>query len=846
MSRSSPLQSSFSSGEFSPLASGRVDSQRYAAGLTTCLNYIPAIQGGLARRPGTKFVAEVKTSSLATRIINFEFSTTQAYIIEFGNLYARFYKDNGSITLTTQAITGITKANPAVVTYTGADTYANTDRILITGVLGMTEVNNREFTVANVDVGANTFELSGIDSTAYTTYASGGTIGEIYEVVTTYATADLFTLKFTQSADVLYITHPSYAPRKLSRTGHTSWTLTTITFLDGPYLSTNTTATTLTPSAATGAGITVTASAVTGINGGSGFLSTDVGRMIRMQQGTVWGYVRIVGYTSTTVVTADVVNTLTSTAAKVNWRLGVWSDTTGYPSCSTFHEDRLVFGGALGSPLRLDASNSGDYENFAPSGTDGTVIASNALAFTLNSNGVNNIQWLISDEKGLFAGTVAGEWIIRSSNLGEALTPTSINAQPTTFYGSANLQAIHSGKAVVFVQRTGHKVRELNYFFDVDGFQSTDLTEIAEHITRGGIVDSASMIDPQSLLWYVRSDGVLVSSTYERSVDTLRIGWARQIIGGVSDALGNDAIVESIAIIPSVGADHDEVWMVVKRYINGGTKRFIEYMTAFFEDDDLQEEAFFLDAGLTLNNTIAATLTPGTGANVKDTTGVTFTAGSSVFVSGDVDRYIHYPYVLNGVNYKAIAKITGYTSGTVVTATIQAAWPNLTLIASALWRMTVTTVTGGFHLEGETVSILADGAPLTDEVMTLGAITLASPASLVHVGYNYNSDGKLLRPESGAQDGTAIGKTRRINRIAMMLHRTLGLKIGKDFDNLDTVVFRTSADETNQPPELFTGIISENIDFDYDMDNQFCWRQDQPLPGMILAIAPQMTTQDRL
>jgi len=128
----------------------------------------------------------------------------------------------------------------------------------------------------------------------------------------------------------------------------------------------------------------------------------------------------------------------------------------------------------------------------------------------------------------------------------------------------------------------------------------------------------------------------------------------------------------------------------------------------------------------------------------------------------------------------------------------------------------------------------------------LGAITLASPASLVHVGYNYNSDGKLLRPESGAQDGTAIGKTRRINRIAMMLHRTLGLKIGKDFDNLDTVVFRTSEDETNQPPELFTGIISENIDFDYDMDNQFCWRQDQPLPGTILAIAPQMTTQDRL
>jgi hypothetical protein len=846
MARSSPLQSNFGAGEFSPLAYGRVDHPRYNTGLATCLNYNPTIQGGLIRRPGTKFAAEVKNSSLATRVVNFEFSVTQAYIIEFGNLYIRIFKDNASVTLTTQAITDITKASTAVVTYTGADTYANGDRILITGVLGMAEVNNREFTVANVNAGANTFELSGINSTTYTTYVSGGTIGEIYEVVTPYLTADLFTLKFTQSADVLYITHPSYAPRKLTRTGHTAWTLSTITFLDGPYLATNTTTTTLTPSAATGAGVTITASAVTGINSDTGFQTTDVGRLIRLQQGTIWGYVLITARATTTSIMVTVINTLTNTNAKTNWRLGVWSDTTGYPSCSTFHEDRLVFGGALGAPLRLDASNSGDYENYAPSGTDGTVIASNALAFTLNSNGVNNIRWLISDEKGLFAGTVAGEWIIRSSNLGEALTPTSINAQPTTFYGSANLQAIHSGKAAVFVQRTGHKVRELNYFFDVDGFQSSDLTEISEHITQGGIVDSASMTDPQSLLWYVRSDGVLISSTYERAVDSLRVGWARHILGGVSDALGNNAIVESVAIIPSVGADHDEVWLVVKRYINGSTKRFIEYMTPFFEDDDLQEEAFFLDAGLTLNNTIAATLTPGTGANVKGTTGVTFTAGSSVFVAGDVDRYIHYPYRLNGVNYKSIAKITGYTSGTVVTATIQVAWPSLSVIASSAWRMTVTTVTGLFHLEGETVSILADGAVLTDEVVVLGAITLASPASLVHVGYNYNSDGQLLRPESGAQDGTAIGKTRRINRVAMMLHRTLGLKIGKDFDNLDEVIFRTSADAANQPPGLFSGIISETVSFDYDMDNQFCWRQDQPTPGMILAIAPQLTIQDRL
>ena len=212
-------------GELSPLLDGRVDKEFYGSGAKLLDNFIPLTQGPIVQRSGTGFVKEVKNSANRTALIPFEFNVTQAYALEFGDQYMRVHKDHAPVTLTGQAISGITNANPAVLTYVGADTYANGDRVIVTGVLGMIEVNNREFIVAGLNAGANTFQLQGIDSTTYGVYSSGGTVAEIYEITTPYLQADLFDadgalrLKFAQSADVMYIVHPSYAPRKLSRTG---------------------------------------------------------------------------------------------------------------------------------------------------------------------------------------------------------------------------------------------------------------------------------------------------------------------------------------------------------------------------------------------------------------------------------------------------------------------------------------------------------------------------------------------------------------------------------------------------------------------------------------------------
>ena len=779
MPGASPIQTSFNTGELSELMYGRVDFDRYKSALATCLNWIPRTQGPLTRRPGTYFCDEVKDSTKATRLVAFTYSTVQSYIIEFGDLYVRFKKNNAPVTLTAQNITGITQANPAVLTYNGADTYANGDHVDITGVVGMTEVNGRRFKVANVNAGANTFQLQTVDgtnvnSTSYTAWSSGGTVAEVYTLTTTYAEADLFELKFVQSADVLYIFHPDYPTASLNRAADASWTLTELTLLDGPYLPENTTTTTLTPSAfAPGAGVTLTASAVTGINNDAGFAATDVGRYIRIQQGSVWGYVLITGWTSTTVVTVTIINTLTSTAAKTVWRMGLYSDTTGYPACGTFFGDRLWMGGCTYRPSRIDGSKTGDYLNFAPSGTTGTVADDSAVAFSLNSDDVQVIRWMKGFSSGIAVGTVEGEWLVSPSALGEAITPTNINAKQSTNNGSTDTQPLKVGNALLHIAAGGRELYEMTYSFNENALDAYDMTILAEHVTKGatdatsGLKEMAYQKKRIKVVWGVRNDGVLLGFSYSRADKVT--GWHRHTLGGYSNA-GHTAgaLVESVAVIPDSNGIHDQVWLLVKRYINGRVVRYNEIMKRLWEKTDAQEDAFFVDSGLTYDGSAASTLT------------------------------------------------------------------------------------GLYHLAGETVSVLADGAAHPDVVVSAtGTVTLNRTASVAQVGYSYNSDGQSLRPEAGASQGTAQGKTMRSHRVFFRLYDTLGLSVGATFNTtgygkLTPLVFRTGGDDLGAAVPLFTG---DKGDFawegSYSTAEYVCWRVSQPFPATIMAIMPDLDLQER-
>ena len=227
------LQPSFAKGEISPSLYGRVDTAAYQVALRTARNLIIHSYGGASNRAGLMFVGPCAEHGYAPRLIDFQFKSTDTYVLEFGDFYMRVIRNDAHVTETPKNITGATQANPCVIT-SNAHGFANGDEVYISGVGGMTRLNGRRFIVAGVS--ANNFSLTdqvtgvGVNSTAFGAYTSGGTVARIYEIVTIYSKNDLSNLKYVQSADVMTFTHPSYPTQELSRTGHTAWSFSTPTF----------------------------------------------------------------------------------------------------------------------------------------------------------------------------------------------------------------------------------------------------------------------------------------------------------------------------------------------------------------------------------------------------------------------------------------------------------------------------------------------------------------------------------------------------------------------------------------------------------------------------------------
>lgn len=597
----------FNAGELSPTMHGRSDLQKYSSGAETIDNFLVQPEGGLIRRSGFRYVNEVKTSANATRILPFVFSTTQAYIIEMGNLYFRFYRNEGVILESATTITNVSRDNPAIVTASGHG-LSNGQVVYIAGVVGMTEVNNRYFTVANV--AGTQFELSGEDATGHTAYTSGGTVARVYELAHTYTTAELPNVNFAQSADVLYLAHTAHAPAKLERTGHTSWTLSDITFLDGPYLPENTTDTTLTPSAKTGSGITITASAVTGINDDTGFQDPqDVGRLIRIRGkaggAIIWGNATITAVGSTTSVTADVNDDFAGTGAETEWRLGAWYS-GNYPAAVSFAEGRLWWGGEPNAPGDVHSSKSGDFENMEPT-TKGssaapvenaTVADDSAVNYTIGSNQVNNILWMDTG-RNLIMGTPGGCFALQASSTNEPVTPTNVNVPSPTAVGARATRPTRIGGHIVYIDRAGRRIRGLRYAFDQDSYVADDLNRLAKHMSTSGFTNIEYQLEPDSTAWCTRTDGYMAALAFVPEEDVF--AWGRHQVGGTS------AVVEEVAVIPSPNADHDQLWIVVSRTINGATVRYIEFLEENFDGGDV-EDAFCVDSGLTYDGTATTTI----------------------------------------------------------------------------------------------------------------------------------------------------------------------------------------------------------------------------------------------
>ena len=628
------MQPTFAAGELSPELRRRIDLQKYSAGAEIIKNMVVLPRGGVQSRTGLRMVATVKSSDKKPRLVDFVFSVTQAYVLEFGDLYIRVFKDRGAV-------------------------------------------------------------LSG---------------ESIYEIITPYAEADLVDLKFEQSADTLYICHPDHAPKTLTRSGHTNWTLADFSFKNGPYLPENTTDTTMTISAAgtpaflwEGDTVTLTASANTFVDGHVGAVfgirhtqhaksyyrsvasgggvyvsdnfpvwgeweltiqpgsagidntaillfksvdggttwyqihsvpattssatvivsgSADAPALLQLQRDDVadsfnytlnsyghaqWACVKLTGVATAVSATGTLLTDFDQVGvAFKSWAEGVWSDVRGWPTAVSFYQDRLCFGGNAASPNGFWDSKTGDYVNFGLSlpSLDDDAIESKLLGRTVNS-----IQWMIPLQAHIVL-TTDSEWTIEPQIAGQFSAGTMQIKQQTYFGCEGIVEPAIVGDMAIFLQRTGKAVRGMAYD-DIKGKQVQDLSIMAAHLFKdASVVDWAYQQYPNSVLWCVMSDGTALSFTFHREHEVW--AWARH------ETLG---LFESVAAIPGDG--QDDVYFIVNRTINGTATRFVEVM----ETRDTSDY-FGVDCGITYEGASTATIT-----------GLTYLEGATVEVWANGQSY---------------------------------------------------------------------------------------------------------------------------------------------------------------------------------------------------------------
>jgi hypothetical protein len=741
MAKASPFIANLNAGELSPMLDGRVDYAKYPNGASRLENFIPTVQGPHVRRGGTRFVAEVKSSAAGRPLLQvFEFSVSQAYIVEFGNFYCRFY--------TWDAVT------------------------LRRGRL----------------------EVSGVPVEVATPYA----IGDLYNTDGTPR------MRFAQSGDFLYIAHPSYQPRILRRLTATSFTLVVFEGKGGPWKALNDTSTTVYASAETGSGITLVASAAIfqAAHVGSLFFleskdlnaipawepghtvavgerarsdgktyealnaaKTGVNRPVHtdgalydgnptsvqwLYRDAGYGYVRITGFVSTTQVTADVVDRLPSQVvgagnATTRWAHAAWSGVEGWPSQVAFFRERMWWARAQ----EVWASVSADFTDYSPR-TFNTVTADAAFTVQINSGKINAVQWLAPD-RDLLVGTAGCEFAIGELTNGEPLGPNNRRSKVASEFGSRAIPPVKNGKSTLFVQRSGLVARETFYDFSGDGYESNEATVESEHITQSGVLDMVFAPEPTPIVWAIRADGALIGFTWNNEQKVR--GWHRHPIGG-------GGVVESVSVMQAAEGDRNELWLVVRRTINGVTRRYVEYMERPWREGDPQSRQFYVDSGLTYDGAPAA------------------------------------------------------------------------------------TISGLAHLEGQTVDVLSDGAPHPQRVVTGGQVTLQRPASVVHVGLPCRCLYRSMRLEAGSSDGTAQGKTKRIHKAVLRFLNTGGGRYGGSDSALDDLQFRTSADPMGAPVPLFSGDKVVSWPDGYTTDAYMMFVNEQPTAVTLVALAPQLVTQD--
>ncbi|MGE4298323.1 MAG: hypothetical protein AB7E47_09875 [Desulfovibrionaceae bacterium] len=533
----------------------------------------------------------------------------------------------------------------------------------------------------------------------------------------------------------------------------------------------------------------------------------------------------------------------------------VWT-TGNYPSVVTFFESRAVYAATPSQPNTLWFSRVADYDNLdmnTNTEEDGDPLDDDAIEVTLSASQANAIQFLLP-RSCLYVGTVGGEWTLGGASINEPITPSGIKASPESTYGSSGAMPVQVAGAALYIQRAGRKLREMAYSWESDSYASRDLTIMAEHITAPGLRQLAYAQEPDSVVYALREDGVLLAFTYVPDQEVL--AWSRLI---------TDGAIESIASLYNADARRDELWLCVCRQIPlEGWDLAVTDATGEIPDaageipDGRAGQGFVLPAG----RSFAA----GMVVRTQDATGAAVYAkylGAAALEAGDADVAVVFADAAGAAALEYVVDADGACNA--------AAWELLAdgehmverrciefmedefgadstegafFVDSGLsYAGDATQAVGGLaHLAGRTVSVLADGSVQPDRVVGAdGVVALARPASTVHVGLPYASVLQPMQLETATQTGSGQTRKKRIINVAARFYRTLGGKIGPGEDRLDAIHSRTTSMAMDQPPEVWSGDKSVVFPQGWTREAVLTVVQDQPLPMTVLMLVPHVT-----
>lgn len=816
MSKADIIQTNFTAGEISKRLLGRVDIDKYRNGAETVRNCYPLIHGGLKTLECLRYNGAAKNADKKCRLIRFEFSKTEANIIELGDQYIRIwnadrtqvmsggfpyeistifleaelfeidyygradtlffyhknhptqrlrrfavdnwviddapfdpepfseqgFKPSATLTLSSAAVgsgrTFTAGASALLEADVGRRITYNGGIALITGFTSNTIVTcTIETAFDSTSIASGLWTITGTPQ-AICTPSSNGAIGETvdldltdsvkYETRQTIASA-VFDgvatppeLDFTTSASHGYSAGDTVQIEACEPIEYNGFY--ELVSASGVALSVNYAPN---PGAASVLGTVRKISATAGsING---WRSTDVGAHVEINGGLL----EITAYVSATKVNAIVRQSMTSDAsAQANaWVLkqSIFNSSNGYPRTGTIYQQAHCLGGSPAYPNSFAKSVVGEVFNFEL-GTDDDK----AFFYDLDVEGYDPILHMRRLKRQLVFLNARG-YLAASGGVEKPITPTNVNVSDPINYGCNDVRPAQVGNELIYVNRTGKKVRSVGYKFDSDSFDSADLTKLAEHITGNGVVDIAYQQEPESIVWMCREDGALLSMTIDRVENV--IGWASH----TTPASGE---FESVAVIPN-SAGVDELWCVVKRTINGSTVRYIE--------------SFDTSLDVSLHSAISGT--------------------------------------------------------------------------------TATNITGLGHLEAASVYVVADGAVLGPYTVSSAQITLPRQADVYQVGLFQGAYVKTLNPEIVTQAGSSQGNNTKLGKIICRLKDSYNVKINGQY--IDKRTFGSGL--LDQPPPVFTGDIKATS-MGWKPNNYTEIEQATPLPMQLLAVIYESTVNN--